>query len=165
MEDPCPSLNSGESMEWEVTEKADPQDQKEEVVIMQSRWPEQEQQLVACFAQHLEDTMRDLIKKDCYGCQIDHPSQIQHDKCMMMSQEEKLDNYLNEAWSLISEEAVLLQWYKGLRDHSSPPLFAREIDRIEALLAKSKETKQTISYLSDRFKQKVWIELMTYHHL
>jgi hypothetical protein len=167
MEDSYPSLNSGESMdmEWEVEEKADPQDQKEEVVIMQSRWPEQEQHLVTCFAKHLENTMRDMIKKDCYGCQIDHPSQIQHDKCMMMSQEEKLDNYLNEAWSLISEEAVLHQWYKDLRDHSSPPLFAREIDHIEALLARSKETKQTHSYLTDLFKQKVWIELMTYHHL
>ena len=152
-------------MEWEVTEKANPQDSKEELVIMQSRWPEQEQQLVSCFAQHLEDKMKDMIKNDCYGCQVDHPSQIQHDKCMMMSQEEKLDEYLNEAWSLISEEDVLLQWYKGLRDHSSPPLCAREIDRIEALLAKSKETKQTNSYLTDRFKQKVWIELMTYHHL
>ena len=45
MEDSYLSLNSGESMdkEWEATVKADPQDQKEEVVIMQSRWPEQEQ--------------------------------------------------------------------------------------------------------------------------
>ena len=84
---------------------------------------------------------------------------------MMMSQEEKLDDYLNEAWSLISEEAVLHQCYKDLRDHSSPPLFPLEIKRIEALLAQSKETKQTHSYLTDLFKQKVWIELMTYHQL
>ena len=152
-------------MECEVTEKAGPQDQKEEVVIMQSRWPEQEQHLVTCFAKHLENTMRDMIRKDCYGCQNDHPSQIQHDKCMMLSQEEKLDEYLNDAWSLISEEAVLHQWYKDLRDHSSPPLFPREIKRIKALLVGSKETKQTHSYLTDLFKQKVRINLLTYHYL
>lgn len=167
MEDSYPSLNSGESMnmEWEATEKADPQDQKEEVVIMQSRWPEQEQHLVACFAKHLADKITDLTKKNCYGCQNDHPSQIQHDKCMMMSQEEKLDEYLDEAWCLISEEAVLHQWYKDLRDHSSPPLFPLEIKRIEALLVRSKETKQTPSYLTDLFKQKVRIDLLTYHYL
>jgi len=167
MEDSYPSLDSEESMdmEWEATEKADPQDQKEKVVIMQSRWPEQEQHLVACFAKHLANTMKDMIKKDCYGCQNDHPSQIQHDKCMMMGQEEKLDEYLDEAWCLISEEAVLHQWYKDLRDHSSPPLFPREIKRIEALLVRSKETKQTHSYLTDLFKQKVRIDLLTYHYL
>ena len=55
-------------MEWEVEEQADPHDQKEEVVIMQSRWPEQEQHLVTCFAKHLENTMRDMIEKDCNGC-------------------------------------------------------------------------------------------------
>jgi hypothetical protein len=83
----------------------------------------------------------------------------------MMNQEEKLDEYLDEAWSLISEDTVLHEWYKGLRDHSCPPLTTQEIYRIEALLAQSWETRRKNGYLSELFLQKVRIELMTYHYL
>ena len=150
-------------MEWEDSPQTESQGEEIEVVV--SRWPEQEQHLVSCFAKHLAEKITELVKKECYGCQNDHPSQIQHDKCLMMSQEEKLDEYLDEAWSLISEEAVLHQWYKGLREHSCPALTTLEIHRIEALLAQSAETKRRNGYLSDIFKQKVRIELITYHHL
>jgi hypothetical protein len=150
-------------MEWEDSPQTE--SQGEEIAVVVSRWPEQEQHLVSCFAKHLAEKMTELVKNDCYGCQNDHPSQIQHDKCLMMSEEEKLDEYLDEAWSLISEEAVLHQWYKDLREHSCPPLLTLEIQRIEALLAQSAETKRRNGYLSDIFKQKVRIELITYHHL
>ena len=153
-------------MEWTDSVKAEPQDQtKVDEVVVKSRWPEQEQHLVSCFAKRLAAQITDLSKRDCYGCQNDHPSQIQHDKCIMMNQEEKLDEYLDEAWSLISEETVLHEWYKNLRDFSCPPLTTLEIYRIEALLAQSWETRRRNGYLSDRFKQKVRNELMTYHYL
>ncbi|KAK3577923.1 hypothetical protein CHS0354_034562 [Potamilus streckersoni] len=165
MEDTYPSLKVEESMEWEDTVKTNFKDEDKENEVVKSRWPEQEQHLVSCFAKHLADKITELVKKDCYGCQNNHPSQIQHDKCLMMSQEEKLDEYLDEAWSLIAEETVLHEWYKGLCDHSCPPLTTREIYHIEALLAQSWETRRRNGYLSELFKQKVRIELMTYHHL
>jgi hypothetical protein len=165
MEDTYPSLKVEESMEWEDSVKTESPNQDKEDEVVKFRWPEQEQHLVSCFAKHLADQITELVKKNCYGCQNDHPSQIQHDKCLMMNQEEKLDEYLDEAWSLISEEAVLHEWYKGLRDHSCPPLSTLEIYRIENLLAQSEETKQRNGYLTDLFKQKVRIELMTYHYL
>ncbi len=165
MEDTYPSLKVEESMEWEDTVKTESKDEDKEDEVVKYRWPEQEQHLVSCFAKHLADKITELIKKDCYGCQNDHPSQIQHDKCLMMNQEEKLDEYLDEAWSLIAEETVLHEWYKGLKDHSCPPLTTREIYHIEALLAQSWGTRRKNGYLSELFKQKVRIELMTYHHL
>lgn len=167
MEDCYPSLPSGETLEMECEEtgEEESQDKDEEVIMMKSRWPEQEAHLVSCFAKHLVDKMTELIKKNCYGCQNDHPSQIQHDKCLMLSQEEKLDEYLDEAWSLISNKDVLHQWYKDLREHSCPPLTTQEIHRIEALLNQSEETERITVYSSDIFKQKVRIELTTYYYL
>jgi hypothetical protein len=129
-----------------------------------SRWPEHEKQLVDCYAEELKFIINRLIKEQCYGCQTDHPSQIQHDKCLMLTGEEQLDEFLEDAWSNISETDVLTKWYKILQKYSSPPLIPKEIKRIEGLIEQSEKPirdKFSWNYKTDQFKFKVRCALLT----
>lgn len=55
----------------------------------------------------LLEVRNDVIKKNCYGCLIDHPSQTQHD-CIMsdfiQDDEQAIDFYLEER---LAEEILL----------------------------------------------------------
>ena len=42
-----------------------------------------------------------VCQQICYGCQVDHPSQIQHGVCLMMDEAERVEYYLNEALKLV----------------------------------------------------------------
>jgi len=44
-----------------------------------------------------------VIPKKCYGCRVDHPSQRQHDVCIMMTPKEQLDLCLDEGLELIRD--------------------------------------------------------------
>lgn len=38
-----------------------------------------------------------LIRNDCYGCQYNRDSQLDHDVCAMMSSEERMNIYFDKA--------------------------------------------------------------------
>ena len=40
------------------------------------------------------EPLREFIRGKCYGCQIDHPSQKQHDVCLLMTYDEQVDCFL-----------------------------------------------------------------------
>ncbi|KAK3612196.1 hypothetical protein CHS0354_016585, partial [Potamilus streckersoni] len=65
------SLNGGESLEMEREDmvETEPIDRDEEDVVVISRWQEQEERLVPCFATHQEDKITTLTNKHCYRCQ------------------------------------------------------------------------------------------------
>lgn len=63
-------------------------------------------QLVRAYAKHIEPLVKPVMKKLCHGCQVDHPSQHQHD-CLMMEEEEKIRYCLDDCLKLINEREVM----------------------------------------------------------
>jgi len=61
------------------------------------------------FARHLWKEIVNLATKHCYGCEVNHPSQTQH-TCLMWTEFEHLDMYLEEALDTIDHEEVRNKW-------------------------------------------------------
>ena len=49
------------------------------------------------FAKHLLKVLPEIVEEKCFGCQVDHLSQIQHDVCLMMTKAEKVEVCLDTA--------------------------------------------------------------------
>lgn len=63
--------------------------------------------LMYSFAAVLEDYIAKKKKSTCYGCEIEHPSQKEHD-CMMMTEQEHLDRHFENAFNDFTMLDVLL---------------------------------------------------------
>jgi hypothetical protein len=61
------------------------------------------------YAQAMVENANCIATRRCYGCEIDHPSQREH-SCIMLSGEERLDYYGDEALESLDEEELLTQW-------------------------------------------------------
>ena len=68
---------------------------------------ELERALAQAYAVYLKRVIPDVAKELCYGCQVNHPSQVQHDVCLMMDDEERIDYCLEMAMTLLNESKVL----------------------------------------------------------
>ncbi len=66
------------------------------------------------YAQHLTKVIKELATRDCYGCQIDHPSQTEHYICTMTPFSEQVDLYLETALTVLNENLVILTWFDYL---------------------------------------------------
>ena len=56
-----------------------------------------EMEHIRVFAVEIYFLMPDIIKKTCNGCRINHPSQLEHDVCLMLSREEMVEHCCREA--------------------------------------------------------------------
>ena len=50
----------------------------------------------------------------CYGCQVDHPSQIQHDLCLMADDLERFERTFDMAWNQINFKRIMTNWMKHI---------------------------------------------------
>ena len=50
-----------------------------------------------------------LLSNKTYGCEVDHPSQLQH-ACLMYDREESIYRYFDELISAVDEDSILLSW-------------------------------------------------------
>ena len=66
-----------------------------------------EQTSFSIYASSLHKQWLSTIQRDCYGCEFDRPSQLDHDKCCMLEPEEQLENYYYQAWLAVNEDAIL----------------------------------------------------------
>ena len=66
-----------------------------------------EHDLARSYAIHLKRVIPSVARRLCYGCQVDHPSQKQHDVCLMMTEEERILHCLKAALLEIKEKKVL----------------------------------------------------------
>ena len=66
-----------------------------------------EDDLALSYAIHLKPVIPSVARTLCYGCQVDHPSQKQHDVCLMMTGEERTLHCLKQALLQIEEIKVL----------------------------------------------------------
>ena len=61
------------------------------------------------FAKKLREEIVTLAAKHCYGCKVNHPSQAQH-TCLMWTESEHLDVYLEEVLVTVDREEVRKKW-------------------------------------------------------
>ena len=59
------------------------------------------------YALRLWSLMNMIAKKYRNGCHYAHPSQLEHDVCVMMTFEEQVDNWFEEALQTVDEDAVI----------------------------------------------------------
>ena len=74
-----------------------PQDHKPTNTIVSKLFSDIEMEHIRVFAVEIYFLMPDIIKKTCNGCRINHPSQIEHDVCLMMTREEMVEHCFDEA--------------------------------------------------------------------
>ena len=60
------------------------------------------QYFLISFSNAIRPILRDIAQQNCYGCQVDHPSQIQH-SCVMMSVDEQLNLFYDEALKQVKQ--------------------------------------------------------------
>ena len=66
------------------------------------------------YAEHLRPVMATLAKKYCNRCYYDHPSQLEHDVCILMPFAEQIDRWFEEALTMINEDCVIGTWFGAL---------------------------------------------------
>ncbi len=77
------------------------------------------------YARNILSKKRDIVTKMCYGCTVDHPSQVHH-TCLMDSDEQHIDTYFEVMLEAVNEEEVLRQWSTAVDtlEDISPELLA-----------------------------------------
>ena len=95
-------------------------------VVQHNRLQWMEEQLRDTYAGFMALLLQRLIPQKCFGCQVDHPSQMQHDVCLMMEPEEQVDTYFHEVLSMLNEELVLDFWHHLLTFELEPAAFHLE---------------------------------------
>lgn len=61
------------------------------------------------YARELLDVSPNVIREQCYGCIVDHPSQTNH-VCIMLETEELLNTYFESLLERVDERALLDEW-------------------------------------------------------
>ena len=62
------------------------------------------------YALHLWSVMSTVAMKYCNGCCYDHPSQLEHDICVMMPFEEQVNKWFDEALQMVDEDYIIGHW-------------------------------------------------------
>ena len=71
-------------------------------------------QLVFAYADHMAEVLGEAIKELCYGCSVDHPSQKEHDVCVMMEMEERVYHCYRKCLELVNEDYIMEAFTMGL---------------------------------------------------
>ena len=70
------------------------------------------EQLLSFSATHVTSTIQSLIPKYCHGCIVNHPSQHQHNLCLMMEWTDQVLTFFDEAYDSVD----LSTFYDTVRD-------------------------------------------------
>ncbi len=75
------------------------------------------------FAKHILKELPEIVKEKCFGCQVDHPSQLQHDVCLMMTKAEKIEVCFDTALEQVNYVDIygefLALFYNDLQDSNT----------------------------------------------
>lgn len=86
-------------------------------VVLEEQKAKAKKLLLEAYVEEMEGCMKKVVSEKCYGCQVDHPSQRQHDVCLMMEAEERLELFFDTAWQIMSADSVFKVWKDKLTDH------------------------------------------------
>ena len=62
------------------------------------------------FAKHMLNIIPDIVFETCYGCQVDHPSQRNHDVCIMMEKQERIEAIFEKALGRVNELEIFEEY-------------------------------------------------------
>ena len=62
----------------------------------------------------IREELADVARANCYGCEIDHPSQTHH-SCLMLSETEHLHSYYHETAEKVNTRDVLCLWKEEVK--------------------------------------------------
>ena len=103
-----------------------------------------------------------VIKNKCYGCQIDHPSQTEHDCIMMdfrMDDEYSIDIYFEEMLTEVDEVKILLAWEELVRGLN----ISNEVVNMHKTVISSKDYLEVMK--TDQWKKKLRKTMSTIQHI
>lgn len=94
------------------------------------------------YSQYLLKVYSSSLKEMCYGCVVDHPSQIQH-LCEMWSEEEKVQFCFDDMIEKVDENVILRKWEEAVSNLEciSPEILAAYKLKIFCDEWRSKEMK------------------------
>ena len=72
------------------------------------------------YARALYNCLAPTVKQNCYGCEVDHPSQLQH-YCLMYDVEEHIYMYFDDMMAAVDEDNILLSWSEIVDTLDVPP--------------------------------------------
>ena len=102
------------------------------------------------YARTILELLNDVVKEHCYGCEVDHPSQVEH-TCLMWTQIEHLDTYFNLTFDKIIYGDIVSKLRKEVEFMDIP------IDHKNSVLAQfedwcneHKPNAETVQYIDER---------------
>ena len=70
------------------------------------------------FEKHMIEELRTLIAGEvinqCYGCQVGHPSQKQHELCLFKTRQEHTDMFIEKVMMELNPCKIMEKWYPEL---------------------------------------------------
>ncbi len=67
-----------------------------------------------CLVRELQSLILKEVSDSCYGCQVDHPSQTQHDMCLLTDSDDQTDIFLISAIRKLDPYQIMEEWYPML---------------------------------------------------
>ena len=71
------------------------------------------------FEKYMIEELRSLIAGEvinqCHGCQVDHPSQKQHDLCLFSTRQEHTEMFIEKVMMELNPYNIMEKWYPELR--------------------------------------------------
>ena len=83
----------------------------------ESNWQLFEQEVFNAYVKSLRNSLMKVVQDKCYGCQINHPSQKQHEICLFWTFDEQVDCFLEDALMRVDEAQVIEDCVKALQTY------------------------------------------------
>ena len=68
---------------------------------------------LTCYTVEIAGNVSKLVSEECYGCEVDHPSQRRHE-CLMMPGETRMLYYFDKAKEKVNPVSVMEDFVKAL---------------------------------------------------
>ena len=76
-----------------------------------------EQEVFNAYVKSLRSSPMKVVQDKCYGCQINHPSQKQHEICLFWTFDEQVDCFLEDALMRVDEAQIIEDCVKALQTY------------------------------------------------
>ena len=124
------------------------------MMMMETRQKEIESALIEAYTEDFEERMSDIVQNICFGCIVSHPSQKNHDVCLMMSEEDRVDACWREFLRTVRHDLVTEAWIDRLPGDV-------DYDEMKGLMNYEYRVKYWLSKREDAIKQNL---LRRYEH-
>ena len=91
-----------------------------------------------------------MVKENCYGCEVDHSSQVQH-MCLMLSEADHLDMYFDKAFEKVQYEHMVIKLRKQVEIMDIPIDYKNSVlDQFEDWCNEHKHKAESVQYIAEK---------------